>query len=299
MFVSLLAGTVIFLLKILAWWRTGSTAILSDALESIVNVVAAGFALFAVHVAERPADEDHPYGHGKVEHLSAAFEGGLIGFAGIAIVVTSVRSLSAPPALKEMDVGMVVTGLAAAGNLVLGGWLVRRGKKLESPTLLADGHHVLTDVWTTVGAIVAVFVVRVTRVAIIDPIVAALLGLWLTFTAIKLVRRAADGLMDREDPALLERVVAAFNAESSLGLGGLHRLRAIRAGDFVHVDAHVYAPGDWSLAQTHDALSALEVAVRAHSGLALEFVLHVDPAPEGFVVAPVTVAAATHGPRDQ
>ena len=294
---SLVLGFLIFLAKTVAYLRTGSSAILSDALESIVNVVAAAFAVYAVRFAAQPADRDHPYGHGKMEYLSAAFEGGLVGFAALTIVYSAIRALMAPPELHALDQGMIIAGLAAVANLLLGLWLLRIGKASSSPTLIADGHHVLSDVWTTAGAIVGVGIVRLTGLTWIDPVVAILLALLLLRTALKLVLSSANGLMDREDPELLQRLVDAFNATEVEGIGGVHHLRAIRSGDVVHVDAHVYVPHHWTVGRAHAAAHQLEASVKEKSGLNGEIALHFDTAADDWVRRAVSLEEATRGPQ--
>jgi cation diffusion facilitator family transporter len=298
--VSLLAGTAIFTTKLIAWMSTGSSAILSDALESVVNVIAAGFALFAVRFAEQPADRDHPYGHGKIELLSAAFEGGLVFFAAVTIGYTAVRAFFVPPELHALDFGLALTSAAAVANLALGVFLLRIGRATESPTLVADGHHVLSDVWTTGGAIIGVVLVRFTHVAWIDPAVALVLAGMLARTGARLVLESADGLLDREDPALILRIVEAFRTADVPGIGTVHRLRAIRSGHVVHVDAHVFVPISWTVVHAHDAVARLEAIVQKASGLAgLEIALHFDPVADDAVgtLATLTVEEATGIPR--
>ena len=201
--VALIGGLAILASKLVAWRLTGSHAVLSDALESIVNVIAAMFALAAIRFASQPADRDHPYGHGKMEYLSAAFEGGLIAFAAAAIIYDAGRSLVEGAELRQLDLGLAVTGLAGVANLVLGGYVLRTGRRLNSPTLIADGQHILSDVWTTVGVLAGLALVRVTGQSWIDPLAALGVGFYLAWLGIKLVRGAAAELLDRDDPALL------------------------------------------------------------------------------------------------
>lgn len=293
---SLVAGLLIFSAKMTAWALTDSAALLADALESIVNVVAAIAAIYAIRFAAQAVDEDHPYGHGKAELLAAAFEGGLVAAAAVASAWQAIRALIDGAAPKELDVGMLVAGGAAAANLLLGAWLVRVGRKEQSPTLIADGTHVLSDVWTTAGAIVALGIVRFTGLTWIDPIVALLLSLLLVKTGYGLVREAADGLLDREDRTLLGKIVEAFNAAKVPGMHGMHRLRAIRSGRFVHVDAHVYTPADWTIAVAHVAVERLEREIVERAGIQGEIALHLDPLPPGTSPdAIVTVESATKG----
>lgn len=275
--VSVGAGIAIFVAKLIAWRMTGSSAVLSDALESIVNVMAASFALVAIRIAARPRDADHPYGHGKTEHLSAAFEGGLVFLAAAMIVYQAIDVLVRGPSLRSVDIGLVVTAAAAVANLLLGGFLVRTGRATGSPTLVADGQHVLSDVWTTAGVLLGLALVRLTGIIWFDPIAALAVGLLLSRTGYKLMREASASLVDRHDPALLARLVEAFGTCRIPGLIEIHRLRALRHGHDVHVDAHVVVPSHWTTAAAHAALEELEARIRRETGLTAELALHLDP----------------------
>ncbi len=275
--VSVAAGTAIFAAKMVAWYLTQSSAVLSDALESTVNVVAATFAVLAIRYAENPVDRDHPYGHGKVEHLAAAFEGGLITFAALLIAYQAIQVIVHGPEVKSIDIGLAVVSGAAVANFALGAFVLRTGRRVGSPTLVADGVHILSDVWTTAGVLIGLCLVRVTGVVWFDPIAALAVGLLLARTGVRLVRQAAGELLDREDPELLRRLVEAFNEAKVPGLAGLHRLRALRHGAQVHVDGHVFVPENWTVRQAHDALEAFERVVRHRTGLAAEIAFHLDP----------------------
>ncbi|MCB9779542.1 MAG: cation transporter [Alphaproteobacteria bacterium] len=275
--VSVVAGVAIFAAKLGAWWVTGSAAVLSDALESIVNVVAASFALFALRFAADPADEEHPYGHGKIEHMSAAFEGGLVTFAAAAILFQGVRALIVGVELQQLDVGLWVTGAAGLANLALGAFLVSRGKALGSPAIIADGRHVLSDVWTTVGVLIGLLLVRLTGILWLDPVAAVLVGLLLARTGLKLVREAAGGLLDETDPELIGRLCRTFDEEPVPGIIVLHHLRVLHHGDIVHVDAHAYAPEHWTVKQAHVALGQLEDRFLAALDADGDVALHFDP----------------------
>ena len=275
--VSLVAGLAIFLAKLAAWHWTGSTAVLSDALESIVNVVAAAFAIFSVRFAAQPADRAHPYGHGKVEHLSAAFEGGLVAFAAVAILVTSVGALITGVELRSLDLGLVIIAGAGVANLVLGTWLVAQGRRLGSPALLADGQHVLSDVWTTLGVLAGLGLVWLTGLSWLDPLVALLVGLVLVRTGVGLVKDAVHDLLDAEDPELATKLTQAFEDAAIPGVIGLHKLRTIRGGAELHVDAHAHVPEFWTVEQSHAVLEELEQRMLAAAGGEGELALHLDP----------------------
>ena len=275
--ISLVVATLILAAKYQAYRLTGSTAVLSDALESIVNVLAAVFALGGLLFAGRPADRNHPYGHGKIEFFSAAFEGGLIAFASILIVYEAVRSLVGGPEVRQIGVGLLIVFGCGLVNLALGLYLVRTGRRYVSLTLIADGQHVLADVWTSAGIIVGLGLVRLTGQAWLDPVVALLVALWLMATGFRLVRHAAGGLLDEEDPLLLKEVLGALQKYVGGGVIRVHHLRAIRSGRFRHVEAHLVVPEFWSVERAHDLSEEVATRVMRDLGAEGEMVFHTDP----------------------
>jgi cation diffusion facilitator family transporter len=275
--VSLVAGAALLAVKYFAYVHTGSAAVLSDALESIVNIVAAAFAIASLVFASRPADRGHPYGHGKIEYMSAVFEGGLIAFAALMILWYAVRDLVIGPAVQEIDLGLTVTAGAGAANAALGGFLIRTGRRMHSITLVADGQHVLSDFKTSLGVVIGLLLVRVTGWAWLDPLAAIVVGANLAWTGVRLVRQAAGGLLDEEDPALLGRVVAACDAERRPGIIRIHRLRAIRSGRRTHADIHVIVPEYWTVEEGHEAIDAFERRVLAAARVEGDIALHADP----------------------
>ena len=275
--VSLAASLVLLAAKYQAYRLTGSTAILSDALESIVNVVAAVFAIGALIFAGRPADRNHPYGHGKMEFLSAAFEGGLIAFAAVLIVYEVVQSLVNGVELRGLDLGVAVVLGAGLVNLALGYYLVRTGRRYDSLTLVADGRHVLSDFYTSAGIVVGLLLVRFTGLVWLDPLVAAVVALNLMWTGLRLVRQAAAGLLDEEDPQLLGRLLEALQPHLGQGVIRVHHLRAIRSGRFHHVDAHLVVPEFWSVERSHELAEDLGERVMKELGVEGEMTLHTDP----------------------
>ncbi len=274
---SLVVATLILAAKYQAYRMTGSTAVLSDALESIVNVLAAVFAVGGLLFAGRPADRNHPYGHGKIEFFSAAFEGGLIAFASILIVYEAVRSLVAGPDVRQIGLGLLIVLGSALVNLALGLYLVRTGRRYVSLTLIADGQHVLADVWTSAGVIVGLGLVHLTGRAWLDPLVALLVALWLMATGFRLVRHAAGGLLDEEDPVLLKQVLGALQKYVGGGVIRVHHLRAIRSGRFQHVEAHLVVPEFWSVDRAHDLSEDVATRVMRDLGAEGEMVFHTDP----------------------
>lgn len=275
--VSLVVGTAIFVAKVVAWQLTGSAAVLSDALESIVNVLAAGFALFSLHFAAAPADDEHPYGHGKIELISAAFEGGLVTFAAVAILFSAGHSLIVGVELQALDFGLLVTGIAGVANLVLGSWLVSQGRKHRSRAIEADGHHVLSDVWTTGGVLLGLGLVRLTGLSWLDPLAALIVGVLLAKTGVRLIRESVDALLDATDLELVARVRSAWPKARVPGIIDLHKVRAIQGGSELHIDAHAHVPEHWSVDKAHAASRAFEEALFAELGEQGELALHLDP----------------------
>jgi len=275
--ISLTVALLMLAAKYQAYRMTGSTAVLSDALESIVNVVAAVFALGGLLFAGRPADRNHPYGHGKIEFFSAAFEGGLIAFASVVIVYEVVLILLAGAAVRQISAGVVIVLVTGLVNLVLGWYLVRTGRRYDSLTLVADGKHVIADFWTSAGVVVGLLLVQLTGLAWLDPLVALLVALSLMWTGFRLVRHAAGGLLDEEDPALLSRVLGALQRYVGHGVIRVHHLRAIRSGRFHHVEAHLVVPEFWSVDKAHGVSEDVAARVIHDLGVEGEMVFHTDP----------------------
>lgn len=275
--VSLTTAVVLLAIKFWAYAVTGSQAVFSDALESIVNVVAAAAAFGVLTYADRPADRDHPFGHGKAEFISAAFEGGLIVFAALVILWQAIVKLVHGGELQQLDLGLVLVIVAGLGNGALGFWLVRYGRKHHSAAIEADGHHVLSDFWTSVGVAIGLVLVRVTGLPWIDPVAAALMALWLLVTGFRLVRRSAGGLLDEEDPALLQKLVEVLGPRVRNGVIRVHHLRAIRAGRFHHISAHLVVPEFWSVERAHDTADALAASVLREIAGEGDIDFHTDP----------------------
>jgi cation diffusion facilitator family transporter len=256
---------------------TGSTALFSDALEAIVNVVAAGLLLVALIVAARPADRDHPYGHGKVEFFSAGVEGALIAVAALLIVADAARALVRGPELAQLDLGLALSAAVAAGNAALGTFLVRTGRRHASDALVADGRHVLADVFTTVGVIAGLAVVRITGFAALDPLIAIAVALAILRTGWKLVRSAVAGLMDEADPALLAPICAALEREREPAWIDVHELRTFRSGAVQHTDLHLAVPRYFDADRLHAISDRVKAVVLAATGRAGDVIVHFDP----------------------
>ncbi len=275
--VSLGVAVVLLAAKYQAYVLTGSSAVLSDALESIVNVVAAVFGIGSIVFAGRPADRNHPYGHGKIEFFSAAFEGGLIAFAAILILYEVAQAVLRGPEVRNIDWGLAIVLGAGLVNLALGLFLVRTGRRVDSLTLVADGRHVLSDSWTSAGIAAGLVLVRWTGIVWFDPLVAALVALQLFWTGFRLVRHAAGGLLDEEDRDLLERLVALLRKRIGNGVIRIHHLRAIRTGRFHHVDAHLVVPEFWSVERAHAVSEELAHELIRALAVEGELAFHTDP----------------------
>jgi len=274
---SLVVAVALLLVKFLAYERTGSQAIFSDALESIVNVVAALIALTVLRYAGKPADRDHPFGHGKLEFFSAAFEGGLIFCAALVILWQSVLAFLEGSMPRELDLGVALTFGAGLANGALGLYLVRYGKTHDSAAVTADGYHVLSDFWTSVGVVVGLIVVKLTGIAWLDPAIAAVMMVWLLLTGFRIVRRAIGGLLDAEDPELLARVVDVLSQRVGNGVIRFHHLRAIRSGSFRHIGAHMVVPEFWSVERAHTLAEELSAEVLAKLPGQGDIDFHTDP----------------------
>jgi cation diffusion facilitator family transporter len=227
--------------------------------------------------AGRPADRNHPCGHGKIEFFSAAFEGGLIAFAAVLIVFAVGQSVLRGPEVRQIEAGVGIVFAAGLVNLVLGMFLVRTGRRHGSLTLVADGQHVLSDFWTSLGVVVGLLLVRVTGLPWLDPLVAILVALNLMRTGLGLVRHAAGGLLDEEDTPLLKRLLTVLERHVGQGVIRVHHLRAIRAGRFHHVDAHLVVPEFWPVDRAHELAETLAARVIAQLGVEGELSFHTDP----------------------
>ncbi len=275
--VSLVASILILVVKFWAFHLTHSEAILSDALESIANVVAAALALLVLAIADKPADRDHPYGHGKVEFFSAAFEGGLIFFAAIMIIVAAIQTFGRSDPIQDLGWGLALIIASGLINALLGYYLLRSGKRHHSEALKASGQHVLSDFWTTFGVVVGLALVHATGYVWLDSATALIVGLSLAWTGVKLVRRSAGGLLDEEDLETLKVLSEIVSQQRPSGFIQVHHVRIMRSGSFHHIDAHVVVPEFWTVTEAHDRTDAYENWVMKEYPQHAELRLHVDP----------------------
>jgi cation diffusion facilitator family transporter len=259
---SIAAALVTIALKTAAWHITGSVGLLSDAVESLVNLAGGIMALAMLTIAARPADEDHTYGHGKAEYFSSGVEGGLILVAAVSIAVAAVMRFITPRPLEAVPLGLAVSAAAAVVNLIVAVVVLRAGRKHNSITLEANAHHLLTDVWTSVGVLAGVGLVAFTNWNWLDPVVALAVALNILWTGIRIVRRSIGGLMDVSLSAQdMAAVRGALIAYEQTGIQ-FHALRSRQAGARKFVSVHVLVPGDWTVQRGHELLDKIEADIR-------------------------------------
>jgi cation diffusion facilitator family transporter len=278
---SVLVGTALLVIKFVAYFKTGSAAIFSDAMESIVNVLASGFAVYAIYYAHRPADREHPYGHGKIEFMSAGFEGGMIFVAALVIAYHAIEAMLLKPQLHDMTLGVLLMAGAMVINGGMGIYLIRSGKANGSLTLEADGKHLFADAVTSAATILALMLIRMTGWAIIDPIVALLIAAYITTMAVGLMRSGAAGLLDQQDlddEALLIRILDAHLAPAGKAplICSYHKLRHRHTGRYHWVDFHIMVPPALTIDQGHAIASAIEYEIEQALGEG-NATAHVEP----------------------
>lgn len=273
---SLIIGFVVLALKSLAYWLTGSIALLSDALESIVNVVTALAALIAVRVAAKPPDASHPYGHHKAEFFSATLSGVLIIVAALVILREAYLGLMSPRDLEAPALGLAVNGAASVLNAVWAWVLIRRGRALRSPALEADGRHLLTDVITSGGVIVGLVLALITGWGFLDPLMAGILALHIMWAGTKVVQGALSALMDEALPDDTLNTIRQVIATHATGAVQAHDLRTRHAGRVTFIDFHLVVPGDTSVDDAHEVCDRVEAALIRAIPQAI-ITIHVEP----------------------
>lgn len=250
-YISLAVGIGMFIIKITAYFISGSVAIFSDAAESVVHVAATGMALFSIILSSKPADESHLYGHGNVEYFSAGVEGFLIVLAAGFIIYQSVLAIIAGPSLESLSIGVIFISAAGVVNLGLGFYLIRTGKKTNSITLIADGKHVLTDAYTSIGVIVGITLVIITDFVLLDPLLAVIIAFNILFTGYKLIRESIGGLMLETNPAILKNISDILISMKKDYWIDIHELRYWQSGDRTYLDFHLILPYYFTIEQSH------------------------------------------------
>lgn len=249
--------------KFLAFFLTDSVGILTDAMESIVNVTAGFITLYSLRLAAKPKDEGHPFGHGKVELISASFEGLMILVAGALIVVEGVKRLFEPQMPERLDVGIIVVAAAGVANYIAGWYSIRMGRKYDSIALVAGGKHLHSDTYSTIGLVVGLLLLYFTRIPWIDSALALIFGSLIGITGIQILRKTVGGLMDKADREVLEEIVRVVAQHREAEWIDVHNLKAIRYGSFLYVDCDLTLPWYYNISQGHDACDALKCTLLA------------------------------------
>ena len=277
MTLALVVGGLLMAVKFVAFFITDSAAILSDALESIINVVASGFVLYSIYLSHQPPDKTHPYGHGKIEYFAVGFEGALIILAAGAILYKAIPAFFQARMLSKLDFGIILVLGTSAVNLAVGLFLIHTGRRTRSAPVEADGKHLITDVFTSVGVVIGLVLVKVTGLNWWDPLAACVVAVNIVITGWHLVKQSFGRLMDEADPELLGRIVEILNEHRHPDWIDIHQLRTRHYGNNVHVDFHLVVPRSLGLLEAH--LEAKEIEEKILSSLVEveEVIVHVDP----------------------
>ena len=273
-------SVLLLIVKFFAYYLTHSVSILTDALESIVNVAAGFIGLYSLYVAAIPRDQNHPYGHGKAEFISAAIEGTLITSAGAIIIYKAIRSFIAPVELQKLDYGIYLVAAAAVINYIVGFITERKGKASNSLALIASGKHLKSDSYSTFGIIAGLILIFFTDEKWIDPAIAIIFGLIIIYTGYKILRRSIAGIMDEADIELLKKIVNVLNKNKRENWIDLHNLRVIKYGSILHIDCHLTVPWYLTVREAHEEVDVLSLLVRKEFGELVELFVHVDSCEE-------------------
>ncbi len=274
---ALITGFILMIAKFAAYFITDSNFILTDAAESIVNVVASAFAFFSIWFSARPRDINHPYGHGKVEFFSVFLEGTLIMVAGIIIIVKSIYNVFHPHEIQQLLIGALIIGITGAINGALGFYMIKQGKKMLSLTIEADGRHLITDAVTSAGLVLGLTLIYFTKILMLDSILSIVVGLFIVYTAYKLVRKSVAGLMDETDFTVVEDILTILNKNRKAEWIDIHNLRAQRYGNELHIDCHMTLPNYFDLTKVHHEVSLTDQIVNESAQIKTEFFIHADP----------------------
>ena len=265
------------LVKFFAYFITSSNAILTDAAESIVNVLASAFAFYSIYLSSQPRDINHPYGHGKVEFFAVFVEGSLISMAGLLILFKSIYAIFYPHAITNISEGAFIIGATGLINLLLGLYLINSGKKLNSITLQADGKHLLTDAVSSAGLVAGLILISFTGIYVLDSLLSIALGCYVCYSGYRLVRKSVGGLMDESDLTKVEAIIAVLQANRQNAWIDIHNLRTQQYGSDLHIDCHITLPYYFDLNQAHEQVSSIDTLVNNHIFEDTEFFIHTDP----------------------
>nr|WP_314286860.1 cation diffusion facilitator family transporter [uncultured Capnocytophaga sp.] len=269
-------GVLLFIVKLIAWQMTHSDAVLSDAMESIVNIIAAFMGLYSLYLCNKPRDTDHPYGHGKVEFVTSGIEGALIGLAGILIIVEAVHSLITGIVLNKLDWGIAIVASTAILNYTMGYISYRKGKREHSLVLISSGKHLQSDTISTIGVVVSLVLVHLTGWLWLDPLIALLFGGYIIIAGYQIVRKALSGIMDEKDEALFTELVNILQANRKTEWIDIHNMRIQQFGAHLHIDAHITLPYYYSLKEAHQEMENVIHLLAKKVERTIEFNFHLD-----------------------
>lgn len=267
---------LLFAIKLFAYFLTKSVSVLTDALESIANVAAGFIGLYSLTVAAQPKDQNHPYGHGKAEFLSAGVEGSLIIIAGFAIIYKSIVSLIYPHQINQLDYGMLLIAITAVINFLMGYISVYRGKKNNSLALIASGKHLQSDTYSTIGIITGLIIIYYTGLLWLDSVIAMVFAVIIIVTGYRIIRKSIAGIMDEADVDLLQKMIAVLEKNRQENWIDLHNLRVIKYGGQLHVDCHLTVPWYLNVHQAHAEIDKLARLIKSDFGSTIELFVHSD-----------------------
>lgn len=271
-----IVGIGLFIGKLIAWHLTNSDAVFSDAMESIVNIIAGFMGLYSLYLAAKPKDIDHPYGHGKVEFVTSGIEGALIIFAGVIILVQAVDSLLHGNVPKKLDWGMLIIAVTAVINYLMGYISVKKGIRENSLVLQSSGKHLQSDTLTTLGVVISLILVYLTKIYWIDAAVALIFGGYIMFVGYKIIRKALSGIMDEADQKLLSKMAKILNENRKREWIDIHNTRIQQHGSGLHIDAHLTLPWYFELRKAHEEMEETYKLISENSSRAIEFNFHLD-----------------------
>lgn len=269
-------SVALFLIKILAWYLTSSVAILTDALESVVNMIAGFIGLYSITISAKPKDKEHPYGHGKVEFISSAFEGLLISIAGLVIIYEAIDNLRHPHELRQLDYGLILVAVSALINYLVGEACVRKGRKENSPILIASGSHLKSDTYSTLGLLLGIGLLMITGYAWIDSVAALVFAVIILVTGYKIIRKSISGMMDEADQDIIKQIVQVTNEHRQDHWIDIHNMRVIDYAGYYHIDCHLTVPYYLNIHEGHRVLDTLTLILRRHFAERVEFFIHLD-----------------------
>ncbi|KFF27991.1 cation diffusion facilitator family transporter [Chryseobacterium vrystaatense] len=269
-------GVILFIGKIIAWKLTNSDAVFSDAMESVVNVISAFMGLYSLHLAAKPKDEDHPYGHGKVEFVTSGIEGALIAIAGIMIIYEGINSLVVGKTLAKLDLGIWIIAATAIINYLLGYISIKKGQAENSLVLVSSGKHLQSDTVTTLGVVMSLVVVYFTKIYWLDSVVALIFGFYIIYVGYKIVRKSLSGIMDEQDPDLLNQIIKVLEENRRIEWIDVHNMKIQQFGANLHIDAHITLPWYYSLREAHNEMEKMIIVLAKNTKRSVEFNFHMD-----------------------